>query len=610
MSIVSNKILAASPGTERGRPTQLSTDPKGERIAYASGKSIFLRSIDDPSISKQYTTHTAQTTVARFSPSGYYIASGDVSGAVKVWDAVEAVNTKGEYHIISGRINDLAWDGDSQRLIAVGDGRERFGHCITADSGNSVGEISGHSSIINSVSIRQQRPLRASTGSDDSSMVFLHGAPFKYQNKIGGLHKGYVYGVSFSPDGSHLVSVGADRRIQLYDGKTGEATVQIGEGEHKGSIFGVSWAPDSKRFVTASADQTVKLWNVESGKAVQTWRFGGEGNVSVADQQVGVVWPAGRSDGLIISLNLAGDLNYLTEGSQTPTKIVQGHNRSITALGSNTSGPSQTFWTGSFEGRVCSWDVASGIGSAIEGSSHTNQVTGFTNTAGRAYSVAWDDTLRIADTTGNTFVGEPSKLSAQPKGIANAEGRVFVATASGIDIFSKDSLVDQVAIKDFSPTSIAASRSFVAVGDETNAVHIYAIDSSNKLSHKEKLANSTAQITSLAFTPSGSLLAAGNSSGKIFVYNTSDWEIKTDRWSAHTARVTSIAWNEEGTHAVSGSLDTNVFVWSLAKPGKRVKAPNAHKDGVNGVCWIQGSQAVASTGGDAAIKIWTVAGLE
>ncbi len=46
-------------------------------------------------MSKQYTAHTTQTSVARFSPSGFYIASGDVSGTVKVWDAVEGVNTKG-----------------------------------------------------------------------------------------------------------------------------------------------------------------------------------------------------------------------------------------------------------------------------------------------------------------------------------------------------------------------------------------------------------------------------------------------------------------------------------------------------------------------------------
>lgn len=60
-----------------------------------SGKSIFLRSIDNPAECKQYTGHTAQTTVARFSPSGFYVASGDVSGQVRVWDAVGAENTKG-----------------------------------------------------------------------------------------------------------------------------------------------------------------------------------------------------------------------------------------------------------------------------------------------------------------------------------------------------------------------------------------------------------------------------------------------------------------------------------------------------------------------------------
>jgi hypothetical protein len=35
MSLTIEKILAASPVTIRGQPTQLSSDPKGERIAYA-----------------------------------------------------------------------------------------------------------------------------------------------------------------------------------------------------------------------------------------------------------------------------------------------------------------------------------------------------------------------------------------------------------------------------------------------------------------------------------------------------------------------------------------------------------------------------------------------
>lgn len=523
---------------------------------------------------------------------------------MRVWDSIEAVNTKGEYSIISGRINDIAWDGDSQRIIAVGDGRERFGHCITADSGNSVGEITGHSSIVNSVSIRQQRPLRAATGSDDSSLVFSHGVPFKFNAKTGGLHKGYVYGVAFSPDGSALVSVGADKRIQLYDGKTGEATKQIGEGEHKGSIFGVSWAKDSKRFVTCSADQTVKMWDAESGKCVRTWRFGGEGNVSIPDHQVGVVWPAGRTDGLIISINLNGDLNYLSEDSDKPTKVVQGHNRSITAIGVS----DKTLWTGSFEGRVCAWDVASGVGSAVEGQTHTNQVAGFTTTPERVYSVGWDDTLRIIDEPSKTFVGATAKLAAQPNNIASANGRVYIATTSGIDIFAADKLVGHHATKDFTPTALAASGDLVALSDDGTRVHILAASSSHTLTPLQTLAASTAKVTALSFTASGALLAAGNSAGKIAVYDAATWELVTDRWSAHTARVQSIAWNEAGTHAVSGALDTNVHVWSVAAPGKRVRAPNAHKDGVNGVVWV-GEGRVASVGGDAAVKVWKVEGL-
>ncbi|KAK0615005.1 WD40-repeat-containing domain protein [Bombardia bombarda] len=615
MSIDIERILAAAPTTTRGQPTQLSCDPKGERIAYASGKSIYIRSIDKPSQALQYTGHTTTTTVARFSPSGFYIASGDVSGKVRVWDAVGAVNTKGEYSIIAGRINDIGWDGDSARLIAVGDGRDRFGHCFTADSGNSVGEVSGHSKVVNAVAVRQQRPLRAATVSDDSTMCFLHGAPFKFNSKADNVHRGFVMGTAFSPDGSLLVTVGADRRIQLYDGKTGEPTRQIGDGVHTGSIFAVSWAGDSRRFATASADQTVRVWDVAEGKCVQSWRIGGdEGVVSVPDQQVGVVWPHGRSDGLIISLGLSGDLHYLTLGKDKPAKTVQGHNKSITALGASSG---ESVLTGSFDGRVCSWDISTGEGRVVDGQGHSNQVTQFaTAAAGRIYSVGWDDTLRTIDEAANTFTGSSVKLDGQPKATGAYDGRVFVALSGqdkkSIAVYKEDKLVDTVALG-FEPVSIASYGSAVVVGGNGNSAAVYDFSSSsNKLSKtsKKSLDDSTAEISSLSFSPDGKLLAAGNGSGKIFVYDTSSWEMVQNRWSAHTSRIYTMAWNSAGTHLVSGGLDTHLFVWSVSKPGKRVTAPNAHKDGVFGVAWVEGDTKVASAGRDAAVKIWTVKGLQ
>ena len=73
----------------------------------------------------------------------------------------------------------------------------RYGHAFLFDTGSSVGEIIGHSKVINSVSIRQKRPMRAATASDDFTVVFFHGPPFKQKLTIKD-HTAFVQGVKFS----------------------------------------------------------------------------------------------------------------------------------------------------------------------------------------------------------------------------------------------------------------------------------------------------------------------------------------------------------------------------------------------------------------------------
>lgn len=614
-------IYAALPTTTRGQPTPLSADAKGERIAYASNKSIFLRSIDDPAVSTQYTQHTTNTTVAKFSPSGFYCASGDASGIVRVWDCSPNGSgaTKGEYSIINGRINDIAWDGDSQRIIAVGDGKQRYGHCVTADSGNTVGEISGHSAQVQAVSIRQQRPIRAATAGDDKNLVFYQGPPFKFSDIPGrGNHTNFVYDVAFSPDGTYLVSVGGDKKIYLYDGKTGEVKNEIvdsAEG-HTGSIFAVSWSKDSKRFVTCSADRTVKMWDVEAGKVTHTWSFGD--GVDVANQQVGVVWP-NRADGLIISLSLSGELNYLHENSTKPTKTLSGHQKSVTALVSSDETSNPTLWTGSSEGRLCSWDAATGIAEAIEGKGHSNIISGLAATSGskhpQVYSAGWDDTIRTVDANAKTFTAS-TKLSSQPKALTcTSDSLVVVAQSESVIVYRDGEEDGELPLKS-SPSALSAHGSTVAIGSADSSLRLFTV-TPGKAPKQSAVADSVSAtpITAITFSKDGSMIAAGTAAGKIYVYKISSGltgaitgsvslELVTDRWSAHTGKVTCIAWNADGTGAVSGSLDTNIHVWSLKEPGKRVKATNAHKEGVNGIVWVKDS--VYSTGADAAVKKWKV----
>ncbi|KAJ1985770.1 WD40 repeat-like protein, partial [Coemansia thaxteri] len=174
---------------------------------------------------------------------------------------------------------------DSQRVMAVGEGKEAFGRVFSYDSGNSVGTVEGHSKVINACTMRQQRPFRAVTCSDDSTCVFYHGAPYKFQSILKD-HSGFVYDTKYSPNGDYFVTVGADKKVFLYDGKTGELVRQMGkdsQAAHKGSIYAVSWSPDSKYLLTSSGDRTCKFWDVEKDEIAGTVEMG----VGAEHQQVG-----------------------------------------------------------------------------------------------------------------------------------------------------------------------------------------------------------------------------------------------------------------------------------------------------------------------------------
>ena len=490
-----------------------------------------------------------------------------------------------------------------------------MGHCIAADSGNSVGEISGHSAQINSVSIRPMRPLRAATGSDDTTTVFYHGAPFKYNTSLRGQHDRFVYGTAFSPDGSLLVTVGADKKIWLYDGKTGEAKASVGEGVHAGSIFGVSWGADSKEFVTASADKTVRVWDVETAKAVQTWNMAEDGKASIDSQQVGVVWPANRSDDLIISVDLGGNLNYLNKGTPKPSRVVRGHQRNITAA---TITNDETLWTGSSEGRILAWNISQGAAEKVDGEPHKNYIAALSTDAksqDQVYTATWDDRLHKIDSTKRVITQDSVSLNGQPKGLSvTSSSVVVVATQSSLDMYAKSGELLKSHPTKFSTTCVAASSDITAVGSDDKIVRLFDASDPNSIKQLQELRDATSSLSVVSFAANGKYLAAGTSNGKIYVYECSDpadvsaeWKLLTSRWSAHTARITCIAWRGDGSAAASGSLDTNVYVWSVADPGKRIVARNAHKEGVSVVQWSENK--VLSAGADASVKIWNIKGV-
>lgn len=599
MSATLKTIYAPTPLTARGKPVVISPDPKGNNFLYTCGNAVIIRNIKTPTQTDIYYEHAAQTTVAKYAPSGFYIASGDVTGVLRIWDTTQLEHPlKIELKVLSSSILDIAWSADSQRIIVVGDGKERFGAAMLWDSGASVGEITGHSKPIISVDFKPTRPFRVITGSEDLQANWFEGPPFKFV-KAFKEHSRFVNCVRYAPDGNKALTVGADKKGFFYDGKTGEkvGALLAGGDAHGLGIYACSWSPDSKRVLTVSADKTAKIWDAD-GNLLQTFTFEG----GVEQQLLGCLWQGEN----VLVVNLNGDITYLDLNNPAkPLRVIKGHNKIITALAYDTS--SSHLFSGSYDGAILQWNLETGIAVPVAGQGHTNSITQAFVQGKNLVTISMDDTIRFTPLGSLQYAQQGVKLDSQPQSVAVSVKKdlAVVATLNSVVLVRGEKIVHTLPTK-YQPTSVAISvdDGEVAVGAKDNSIHILHI-SGDELKESAVLGGHRGFLTALAYSPDGKWLASADQNRDIFVWDKASHSQKIDGWVFHNARVTSIAWNPNSKFIVSGSLDSHVYVWSIAEPSKHIAIKTAHRGGVNSVLWTD-ETTVASTGLDCSVKTWNI----
>jgi len=594
MSAKLKHIYAPAPKTERGKPTHIGIGKIKKQVTkllYCNGKQVIIRDFQNPLDTWLYEEHKHDTTVARVAPSGFYIASADTSGRVIVWDCV------GEDKVIKldkqsiGVINDMSWSDDSKRIAVGGSGREKFGEAFFMDGGSSVGDISGHTKPLISVDFKQTRPYRMVTGSEDFSVGWFEGPPFKFKKTITE-HSRYVNCVRFSPDGNKFISVGSDKKGVFYDGKeatkSGELSADHG---HSGSIFSAVWSADGAKVATSSADKTVKIWTSD-GAHVQTYSCLGE---DVADQQVGLVW----ADGRLASVSLAGSISILDENSTTaPLKVLLGHNKIISALAYDAS--ANRAYTADVSGYVVEWNPDNGDTKTFKGAAHTSQIRQMTVNSGKLLSVSIDDTIKFSTASGLQY-GESIPLGSQPSSLSSHKEWTVIACSEAIVVLKDHQIVQKHQIK-YQASSIALSPdcTHVAVGGKDNKIYLYSFDN-GAIKDGGVLEGHKGEVTSLAYSPDGKYLAAGDGNREVVV-----WEGKAQKssgWVFHNSRVQTIAWAPDNIHIASGSVDSSFIVWNIADPAKRIHQKLAHMGGVRAVTF-RDARTLLSVGEDCAMKAW------
>jgi len=498
---------------------------------------------------------------------------------------------------------DLAWSGDSQRLLGCGDGSQVYGKVIMWDSGNSVGEISGHAKKVNSCAFKSSRPFRLVTGGEDNKVNFYEGPPFKYKATVK-THERFVNMVRFSPDGARFFSVSSDMFVAVYDGKDGSLTLE--KKVHGGSIFGAMWSADSSQIVTCSGDGTSKVLDASTLEEVAVLNFkSGDRKKTVEEQQVGCLWTAGG----ILSLSLGGKLACYEAATDAAPKSVQyGHNKPIQGIALKDGkllAASFADGTGTLTGQLLQWDIGEATASSYEGDMHTNMVMAVASTKEGVITCGMDDSVGFgADGQITTKVPLPS----QPKGFACGTDLAAVVTVKDTLVtisVSKKAIVAELPKLSFSPTcvAVAANDSLCAVGGEDNVVHVLGADGKEMYA----LAQHRDSISACAFSPQCDKLATGCANKEIVIWSMADGSVLIKGLSGyHQARLSTFAWSPDGATLASGGVDGNIIVWDAAEGKVKHKLARAHVSGaVTGILFLDNAKLISS-GMDAAIKTWAV----
>lgn len=641
VSLAHVRVIPPLPTTERGSACHIATDKEGERVLYCTSNNVLWRSVPrlvegqaNETVEDVFTYrgHAKKTTCVEMSPNGNWVLSSDTVGTLRLWGAKGDNVLKNEYRLWNGSISQVGWSADSTRIVACGDGKETKAAAMIWDTGSKTGDVGGHTKAVNSISFRSQRPFRVATCSEDMSVIFHAGPPFKNEKTHNNLHTNFVNCVRYSPDGEWCMSGGADGKVCLFEGRSGELVREFEKPNGMtGSIWSAAWSPDSARIVTAGGDKKIRFWDRDSGTQLSETLVG-EG--SLGDMQLGVCWPTAER---VISVCLDGRILFwdvTAEGGPSVAAAVDG-----------TQGPLNSVACDPTSGAVVSGGAEGAIMVAPPGAAPQRAIIGSGVTRLLAHSpggdfpaevvlTALDDKLRFISPTTGEVLSEPIAIgefvtgvswfdAAETKLIVVTSRRSFMCVQGGSVAWT---LADACPRR---PTAMAASAAgtdegspvklavameksdgFVA-GAAKNDFNIafYTVadpDSQDSLSQVAELTGHVAEVQAIQFSPgAGEMLASADAGNKVLVWRVEAGSAQlVQSLMSHTARVTCLAWLPEATHLVSGSLDQSITVWKV-EGWKKAQAKEAHRLGVTSIA-LCGENVFASVGQDGYLNMYQV----
>ena len=365
-------------------------------------------------------------------------------------------------------------------------------------------------------------------------------------------HQGWVYSGAYSPDGSTILTAGADGTFRLWDSRSGTALLVVQA--HKGNVYDASFSGDGRRIVTAGLDRTARIWDAKSGtllgtlsghgERVYTARFSADGRriLTASADRTARIWDA--TSGALI-------------------REFRGHEDFVRAASFSPDG--RQIATASFDHTVRLWDAQTGAA--------LKRLVGHTD---RVYSVQFSPDGRQVLTSS-----------------ADRTARIWDA-ATGMQQLVLLGHTDPVFAAGYS-----ADGTRIATASEDTTVRLWDARSGGTL---QVFAGHQGSVFGAVFAPEGHaiLSVANDQTARI-------WRADPRRQlmlaTGHTSWTLDAQFSPDGRQILSASSDGTARLWDAAT-GAPLRTLSGHHGSVYAAVFSRDGHLIATASNDKLVRVW------
>jgi WD40 repeat protein len=211
------------------------------------------------------TTHTISDVAV--SPGGGLIAGctdDEGDSTVRIWDA-RTLRLLRTLRAHKGGVFEAVFSPDG-KLLASG-GRDQMVRLWDARTGKLVRTLAGHTAAVTALSFSPDGGVLASAGAEQDDTIRL------WDVQTGGAlrtlegHQDWVTTVAFSPDGATLASGSRDKKLILWDARTGEKRWTMPQSE---MVYELDFSRDGKLLAEGGGGRDLRLHDAHTGSLLGT----------------------------------------------------------------------------------------------------------------------------------------------------------------------------------------------------------------------------------------------------------------------------------------------------------------------------------------------------